>query len=133
MIDHEPPRAVRVLLVLPPMPREIVTRLLECEPDIAVVDAVGDLSTLDAATARKADVLLVSGDGSAAAAAFERMGVPPAVLAIDAHGTNVELHELKPRARALGDLSPPEFVEAIRTVTTREEVQIGRASCRERV
>jgi hypothetical protein len=127
MIDRESPPdvRVRVFLVLPAMSRAIVANLLAAEGDITVVGAVSDLAGLRAAVgaARTADVVLVSGDGVAAAEAFEHLGLHdlPAIMAIDPKGTNVELHEVIPRAQPLGDLSPADFVEAVRAVTSRQE------------
>jgi hypothetical protein len=127
MTDRESPPDVRlrVFLVLPAIARAIVKNLLAGERDITVVGAVSDLAGLGAAAgaARTADVVLVSGDGIAAAEAFEHLGLHdlPAILAIDPKGTNVELHEVIPRAQPLGDLSPAGFVEAMRAVTSREE------------
>jgi hypothetical protein len=118
---------IRVFLVLPAIPRAVVTRLLDAAGDIAVVGAVNDLAGLDhaIAMAQGADVVLVSGDGSAAAEAFEHLGLHdiPAIMAIDPTGTNVELHEVIPTAQALGDLSTTDFVQAIRAVSSREEAR----------
>lgn len=126
MTNGEGTRTTRVFLVLPAIPREIVLGLLDGAPDIVVLGTVGDLSELHAVidTARSADVLLVSGGGSAASMAFDLMGLPdvPAVMAIDATGPSIELHEVSPRARPLGNLAPGEFIAEIRSATAREEV-----------
>jgi hypothetical protein len=115
---------IRVFLVLPPIPRAAVTRLLDSAGDIVVLGSVNDLSGLDRAlaTAQRADVVLVSGDGGGAADAFALLGLQhvPAIVSIDSESTNVEVHEVIPTARALGDLSTTDFVEEIRAVTSRQ-------------
>jgi DNA-binding NarL/FixJ family response regulator len=119
--------AIRVFLVLPAIPRAVVTRLLDAADDIDVVGAVSDLAALDhaVALAHRADVVLVSGDGSSAAEAFEHLGLNeiPAIMAIDPTDTTVELHEVIPQAQALGDLSAADFVQAIRTVSRPQEAR----------
>lgn len=124
--DH-PPMSIGVFLVLPAIPRAAVTRLLDSAGDIVVLGAVNDLSGLDraAATAQKADVVLVSGDDGAAADAFAHLGLRdiPAIVSIDSESTNVELHEVVPTAHALGDLSTTDFVDEIRAVTSRQEAR----------
>lgn len=118
---------IRVFLVLPAIPRAVVTRLLDSADDIDVVGAVNDLAALDhaVAIAQRADVVLVAGDGSSAVEALEHLGLHeiPAIMAIDPTDTNVELHEVIPKARALGDLSPTDFVQVIRAVSSPEEAR----------
>lgn len=115
---------IRVFLVLPAIPRAAVTRLLDSAGDVVVLGSVNDLSGLDRVltTAQRADVVLVSGDGGAATEAFEHLGLHeiPAILSIDPEGTTVEVHEVGPTTRTLGDLSTTDFVEEIRAVTSRQ-------------
>jgi DNA-binding NarL/FixJ family response regulator len=114
---------IRVLLAaLTPFRADIIRKILSQAPDM---DVLGPGSRPDALPAAaeigEADVLILGsgagrhggeGDGEIEALLEARPRIK--ILALEEDGRNVMLHELRPRAVSLGDLSAGRLIDAIR-------------------
>jgi DNA-binding NarL/FixJ family response regulator len=109
---------IRVALaVTPPMLREILAELLHAQDDIVLVE--GPDGPARDAGAPAPDVLIVSApEGAQGRVARDVLRRFPAckVLTLAGEACDASLHELRPHARPLGELSPPRLLQIIRRV-----------------
>ena len=111
---------IRVLIGdMPRMMRELVGAAVSDAPDITLVDSGQGGEPLSASLDRtRADVLIVGIQDERLSSSFDALlydHTRLALLTIAEHGRSTELHELRPHTVALGDVSPTELVDAIRS------------------
>jgi DNA-binding NarL/FixJ family response regulator len=108
----------RIILVgLPRMLNDIVTKIIAEQPDLEVVADVGCASDVAHAVADH-DADLVIADPSCTDGAIERLVGPRSslrLLEVEANGSSACLSELRPHRVPLGEISPERLLEAIRT------------------
>ena len=101
------------------MLREIVSETVSSQPDMRVVAERGDHSSmLSAARESDAQVVIAGTDGADAENGCERFAVQRpdvGVLALSADGRQTVLYELRPHPVPLGELSPRQLTDAIRS------------------
>jgi DNA-binding NarL/FixJ family response regulator len=112
---------IRVLLAaLTPFRADIIRKILSQAPDMDVLGPGARTDALPgAADIGEADVLILGsvvarhgGDEEIEALLESRPRIK--ILALEEDGRNAVLHELRPRAVSLGDLSASRLIEAIR-------------------
>jgi DNA-binding NarL/FixJ family response regulator len=113
-------RADVVLVTARPILESIVLAALASEPDVRVVGTVPSLRALEMfLTGRGADLAIVDvGDRSAYEIGAQLLSRFPGlrVLTIAGDGRTATLHELRPHAVPLGEISPERLRQAIRNV-----------------
>ena len=113
------------------MLREIVSETISGQPDMQVVAIHNHHADVLAMAARsRARVVVIGSDGAEVENLCERLAVQRpdvGVLAISADGRETVVHELRPYRVHLGELSPPQLVNAIRQTAysrTRRAVNV---------
>jgi DNA-binding NarL/FixJ family response regulator len=106
-----------ILVNMPQMLRDIVREIVSSEQDLIIVDEFDDLE--DASNTIWNDercVVITSLRPPEQVALEDLFGVRRRmrVLAVSEDGRETVLYELRPRARNLGEISPPTLVAAIR-------------------
>ncbi len=101
------------------MLEEIVRKVLSREPDLEVVGAVSSIYDLDHALAiRQADVVVAGLAGSSSGREFDpllRAYSRLRVFSLEGDGRRTVLHEMRPHSVPLGNVTPEELIDAIRT------------------
>lgn len=103
---------------MPGMLGDIVRETIRGQPDMEIVATVPNLESVDEAMRTTAiEVLVVGTDAPRATAPFRsllqaRPGLK--ILAVASDGGDLVLHELRPRAEPLGEVSPTDLLQAIR-------------------
>jgi DNA-binding NarL/FixJ family response regulator len=108
----------------PQMLRDILEQVISGEPDM---DVIPEPARPDVRSS--SDLVVVdAGDDDAAERGRELLREWPLsrVLLIRARGQNVSMYELVPQGRDLGELSPRQLVEAIRSAVHRERTPATR-------
>jgi len=101
------------------MLEEIVRKVLTREPDLEVVGAVSSLDDFDYALAiHQADVVVAGVSGTHSGREFDPLlRAHPAVrvFSLQGDGRQTVLHEMRPHSVPLGNVTPEELIDAIRT------------------
>ena len=113
-------RPIRVLLSgLSGFRGAVVERIIAAQPDMTLVsDFIDDDTLLSGRAADLADVVIVAMDGDRIPALCGPLlyGHPNLrVLAMEDHGGDAVMYELRPHRMFLGDVSPEGLVAAVRT------------------
>jgi hypothetical protein len=108
---------IRVLIHgVPQMLRDILEQAISAEPDMEVVSRMPrPVPSVDAAPAPDAVVVGGNGRESGGAPALLFQWPRSRLLLISERGHNVSMYELVPRGHELGELSPSQLIEAIRS------------------
>jgi DNA-binding NarL/FixJ family response regulator len=113
---------VKVLLAgMPGMLIDIVRSIVATDADLTVVgEAADQVELIDMARRRLADVVVL-GPGLAAGREVHydllQAHPPLKIVAIGSDGRNAVLHELRPVARPLGEISHATLIAALRTAS----------------
>jgi hypothetical protein len=109
-------RAVRIVLVLPRMLRDIVTSIIGADRRLVVV-ASFDSHTDPLGAAREADAdFLITID--APAGALARAGSRPAVVLVEDGGRNGRVLRFRPQSEPLDSLSAQKLVASLTALST---------------
>jgi DNA-binding NarL/FixJ family response regulator len=113
---------IRILLVkVPGILGEIITEVVTDEPDMEVVGAVAGYSDLLPATrATSADTVIIGlDDGELPDVCEELLDERPriALLGVHSDGRNAFVYALRPRRVPIGDVSPADLVDVIRSAS----------------
>ena len=102
------------------MLREIVSEILDAQQDMEVLPARADeLRFSEAAEPRHVDVVVLGRDDPTFASTLLKNYPGITVLAVCGEGSASWLYELRPHRIELGEVSPEQLVDAIRTASGR--------------
>ena len=102
-----------VLLDLPQMLRDVLADVLESRPDLNVVHGSLSDGLAAAASAAKADVVILASRDPADLAAIDAGLVDLSILAISSDGTSAYLHKISCETSRLEDVTPNGILSAL--------------------